>query len=305
MEHKVLIVDDEEKILSALKRTLIDESYDLLLADGGKKGVEIIDSDDISVVIADLNMPEMDGVEFLKVVMQKQPDAVRIVLSGYDDSDSFMSAINEGNIWHYIAKPWQDEDLKLNIRNAVKIYENTIERKSLLAELEEKNEKLSNMNETLELMVKERTWELKERTNILNMLLEDEDISVILEKSCNVISKVLKIKSVFIFVPFWDSIFHSEKSEKRSPDYFKEGIKKAMQKKETVKESEALYLPLLRGESMLGVLIIEDLEDASLGNISRFSAIISLALCQQKAIKEAPDLLKSVDNIINNIGDIE
>src|SRR5664279_3494055 len=120
---RILLVDDEKNVLKALERTFLDEEYEILKASSGIDGLSILESvSPVQVVISDYRMPEMNGVDFLREVCKKWPDTVRIVLSGYADTASIVSAINEGEIYKFISKPWNDDELKVAIANALERY---------------------------------------------------------------------------------------------------------------------------------------------------------------------------------------
>jgi two-component system, NtrC family, sensor kinase len=118
----ILCVDDEPNVLSSLKRLFIDEPYTILTATSAKEGVELLSQNNVQIVISDYRMPVTNGVEFLREVRQRWPDTVRIVLSGYADTASIVSAINEGEIYKFIPKPWNDDELKMSIANAIERY---------------------------------------------------------------------------------------------------------------------------------------------------------------------------------------
>ncbi len=122
-KRTVLFVDDEEKILSSLKRGLLDEPYDTLFANSGKEALEILEYKKVHVLVTDMRMPEMLGIELLRIVKEKYPDIVRMVLSGFTQVTTLLTAINQGEIYKYITKPWNlEEEFKPAIRQAVEYY---------------------------------------------------------------------------------------------------------------------------------------------------------------------------------------
>ncbi|MBI5901293.1 MAG: response regulator [Rhodocyclales bacterium] len=114
----LLLVDDEESILSSLKRLLRREPYQVLTAVGGEAGLDELARRRVDVIVSDQRMPNMSGVEFLRQAKDLYPDTVRIVLSGYADLQSITDAINEGAIYKFLSKPWEDEALKAEIADA-------------------------------------------------------------------------------------------------------------------------------------------------------------------------------------------
>lgn len=121
-EHTLLLVDDEENILHALKRLLRKEPYQVLTCTSAKQAFELLALHDIQVIVSDQRMPQMNGTEFLSQVKTMYPDTVRLVLSGYTDLRSVTDAINRGAIYKFLTKPWQDDNLRDEIRAAFKRY---------------------------------------------------------------------------------------------------------------------------------------------------------------------------------------
>ncbi len=158
---RILCVDDEKNVLKALERLFLDDEYEILTASSGNEGLDILQKiSPIQVVISDYRMPGMNGVEFLKEVCQSWPDTVRIVLSGYADTAAVVGAINEGQIYKFIPKPWNDDELKVTIANALERYFLHKRNKELTYELKKKNEELQEINRNLEKLVEERTAEI-------------------------------------------------------------------------------------------------------------------------------------------------
>ncbi len=135
-KRTVLFVDDEEKILSSLKRGLLDEPYDTLFANSGQQAIEILEQKKVHVLVTDMRMPEMLGIELLRIVKEKYPDIIRIVLSGFTQVTTLLTAINQGEIYKYITKPWNlEEEFKPAIRQAVEYYNLNNERDKTTAEV--------------------------------------------------------------------------------------------------------------------------------------------------------------------------
>lgn len=159
---RLLCVDDEPNILSALRRALRGDGYEITLATGGEEALSIMAAQSFDLVISDMRMPGMDGANFLERVKREWPNTVRLLLTGYADISSTVDAINKGEIYRYISKPWEDNDLRLIVKHA-------LERKALereKARLEQltaqQNEELRDLNANLELKVMERTVELRQ-----------------------------------------------------------------------------------------------------------------------------------------------
>lgn len=119
----VLVVDDETNIIRALARTLRRDGYRILTAEGPAAAFEILANEDVQVVVSDQRMPEMTGLEFLRHVKEIYPDIIRIILSGYTEPTTLTEAINQGAIYRFLTKPWEDDDLRENVREAFRNYE--------------------------------------------------------------------------------------------------------------------------------------------------------------------------------------
>ncbi len=129
---RVMIVDDEEMILTSLRSLLeLDTDYDVTTFTAAKEALEFLRSNHVDLVISDHEMPEMKGIAFLGKVKEINPNITRIILTGYADKESAIRAINEVGLFQYIEKPWDNENLKLIIRNG-------IEKQKLMRELDRK-----------------------------------------------------------------------------------------------------------------------------------------------------------------------
>ncbi len=144
----VLCVDDEASILNALRRVLVEEDWEVLYARDGRIGLEVFVEARPHLVLSDFRMPGMDGVEFLKRTKEIDPDCMRIVLSGYADVKLVVSALNEGEIYRFIGKPWNDDELLDVLRKALAHRNAEMENRRLRAELTRKVEGLMKQGGT-------------------------------------------------------------------------------------------------------------------------------------------------------------
>ncbi len=131
--------------MNSLKRTLRKE-HDVILSQDGFSAIQVLNEQEIAVIIADQRMPKMNGVTLLEKAMEIQPDTARILVTGYSDIQAVIDAINEGNVYYYIHKPWEPEDVRLIIRQAIDRYNLVQTNRSLVAEIEETNRRLSDEN---------------------------------------------------------------------------------------------------------------------------------------------------------------
>ncbi|MGD9188524.1 MAG: ATP-binding protein [Desulfobacteraceae bacterium] len=157
--HRILFVDDEQHILNALKRCLHKEPYQCVFTDSGAGAMAMLAQQPFSIVVSDMRMPKMTGVELLKQVASQYPQTMRLVLSAWADSSEILDAVNEGHIYRYIIKPWDDRALRLVLRQAVEVKELQIMNQELM-------ERLQRYGRELEQRVEQRTAELLKIQNI-------------------------------------------------------------------------------------------------------------------------------------------
>lgn len=138
MNYKILVVDDEPINIRLLER-IFNRDYQVLCAFSGKEALELLKQHDIALIITDQRMPEMNGIEFLKLAAEMRPRVIRIVISGYADVNILTEAINSGIIYRFLSKPWINEDLQQTVARALEHYE-IIKRQH---ELEQTNERLT------------------------------------------------------------------------------------------------------------------------------------------------------------------
>ena len=165
----LLLVDDEPSILSSLRRLLRPAGYVIHTAESGKGGLAILEQEPIDLVISDMRMPEMDGAKFLAQVRDRWPATTRILLTGYADITPTIDAINQGEIFRYIPKPWDDKDLTLIVRDALERGRLKNENTRLLTLTQAQNEELKAFNNGLEDKVKSRTAEIEQINSFLNL----------------------------------------------------------------------------------------------------------------------------------------
>ncbi|MFT5207920.1 MAG: signal transduction histidine kinase [Candidatus Omnitrophota bacterium] len=145
---KILILDDEENILRSLTRLFIDEPFDVQTTTDAEQALAMIAKHDFKVVLSDQRMPNASGVEFLSKVKEISPNTIRILFTGYVDIQAAEDAVNKGEVYRFISKPWNDEDLKSIIRDAVKNYDLSAENERLqkLTQIQNVELKAANTN---------------------------------------------------------------------------------------------------------------------------------------------------------------
>lgn len=144
----VLYVDDEENNLISFKANFRIK-YNVLIALSGDEAMKIIETKHVDIIITDQRMPNMTGVEFLEQVLEKTPDPMRILLTGYADMNAVVDAVNKGKIFHYLSKPWNEEELDMTIKRAYEVYEEKLK-------IKEMNEKLVVSNDQFEFLLRQK-----------------------------------------------------------------------------------------------------------------------------------------------------
>ena len=136
-KQKVLFVDGEVNVLNAIRRAVQEEEYESLFAKSGKEALDLLAAGDIAVLVTDMRMPEIDGLEFLKQVEEISPDTIKIIQSGQSDMYQLINVINSIDVFNFILKPWSVEDsLKPVINKAISQYELIRANKEMQIQLE-------------------------------------------------------------------------------------------------------------------------------------------------------------------------
>lgn len=157
----LLLVDDTPGVHALLSRALRSHGYRVLTADGGAQGLALMAGQDVDLVISDMSMPGMDGADFLAAVRKRWPDTVRILLTGNSDINATIAAINRGEIYRYISKPWRDGDVLLLVRQALEVKGLARDKARLEALTQAQNLELKALNAGLENIVALRTAALQ------------------------------------------------------------------------------------------------------------------------------------------------
>jgi len=137
----VLYVDDEIHNLNSFKAAF-RRDFNIYVAQSAREGRRVLDQNEIAVIVTDQRMPGMTGIEFLESIIPVYPDTIRILLTGFSDVNAVMDAINRGQVYKYLVKPWADEELKMYVQNAIEIYNLRRENRDLAQKLEQANKQL-------------------------------------------------------------------------------------------------------------------------------------------------------------------
>src|ERR1700754_5062785 len=147
MPFGVLYIDDEINNLNSFKAAF-RRDFEIYTASSAKEGRKILDNHEIGVIITDQRMPGTTGIEFLESILQIYPDTIRILLTGFSDINAVMDAINRGQVYKYLVKPWQNDELKMYIENALEIYNLRKENKDLARKLQLANAALDALGKS-------------------------------------------------------------------------------------------------------------------------------------------------------------
>ncbi len=172
---KVLFVDDEVHILNSIKRSILDEEIEPLLAMSGEIALKYFEENTIAVIVTDMKMPNMSGLELLKRVKEISPNTIRIVLSGYTQLPQILATVNSVSVFRYITKPWDDEDQFLPaIRDAISYYNILAESKVLKDKLEMKNKLYEKSLELNKNLIKQMSQTVSNIKNVSKFIIKVE-----------------------------------------------------------------------------------------------------------------------------------
>lgn len=145
----ILCVDDEPGIVRSIRRILKAEPVNVLIAASGPEALAILRTQSVALILTDYRMPEMNGIELLEQAAPLCPDAFRIILTGYAEAHVLVEAVNRGQIYKILYKPFQEEDIKLTVRSGLEHHARNRENRALLEELGQRNEQLAILNQKL------------------------------------------------------------------------------------------------------------------------------------------------------------
>jgi DNA-binding NtrC family response regulator len=151
--YRIMIVDDEPSILNSLTRVLKKmDDWEVETYDSATDALKRAQTTNFELFISDYRMPEMDGVDFLNAIRKLQPEAMRIILSGFTDLEAFLGAINEAEIFRYICKPWDNRELVTTIKHALIHRDVLVENRRLADQVREQQQELNKRKTALELL---------------------------------------------------------------------------------------------------------------------------------------------------------
>ena len=147
MAHKVLLVDDDPPVITALERCLRGEAYEIYSASSADEALEMLRCIAVDLVVSDETMPGMSGADLLAQIRRQYPDTVRMMLTGNATLELALRAVNEGKIYHFFTKPWNDADLAITIRNALQHRELLAQARLMLKTLKHQGSVIEKLEE--------------------------------------------------------------------------------------------------------------------------------------------------------------
>ncbi|MFS2007598.1 EAL domain-containing protein [Duganella sp. CT11-25] len=180
--RRLLLVDDEPNIVAALKRLLRGDNYQIYTAGDGPQGLEVLAQHPVDVIVSDQRMPGMLGADFLRKARQLAPDTIRIMLSGYTELQSVTDAVNEGAIYKFLTKPWDDDQLRGHIAEAFRVKEIADDNERLHLEVRSANQELAAANRRMEQLLQEKQRQISRdeiSLNVARELLQQLPLAVI------------------------------------------------------------------------------------------------------------------------------
>jgi DNA-binding NtrC family response regulator len=171
---KIQLVDDEPQILKSLQRLLNPQGWELHLFTDVYEALDALTEHDYAVILSDFKMPNLDGITYLKFAKQRQPHAVRVMLTGHGDRQSMMQAINEAEVFRFISKPWEDFEVEVALRSAIDLHLLRAENQRLLEQVRQQQSSLD--------MQKQELWRLETENPGLTRVVRDADGSIIIDE---------------------------------------------------------------------------------------------------------------------------
>jgi putative nucleotidyltransferase with HDIG domain len=173
VQHKILFVDDEVNALSSFKRLFfVYNDIEVYTAKNGPEALKILNCNEIDLVVSDMRMPQLNGNDFLQYLKDKYPNIQRIMLTAYADVSTTVDAINKGEVFRFLTKPWNDEELKETILGALEYTDLKRRNEELSKVIWGKNRELNALNKSLEQNVRQQTEQLEEANNHLKLMNE-------------------------------------------------------------------------------------------------------------------------------------
>ncbi len=169
-ERTILLVDDEPAILSSLQRLLRGEQYRIFTAGSAEEGLAVLKEHPVQLVVADYILPKLNGSDFLKLVKQQYPDAVRVMISGFLDVAVLVDLVNQVEVYRFVAKPWQDDEFKTLVSDSLEYHDTQLAVRVQEQQAREQIEALQQRSSALEMKVADLSGMLRLSQEVLEAI---------------------------------------------------------------------------------------------------------------------------------------
>ncbi len=304
MKRKILIVDDEIGVLNSLKRCLRNAPYEVVTAENASQALELLQEHHVCLIITDVNMPGMDGIELICRANAISPYSIKMVLSAYTDIEMVIDAVNRGHIWRYMIKPWQPEDIRITIGNAIDYYNSQSEKRKLTQELEIKNKELVQWAETLEEQVGKRTAHIQSELVMMRMLLNGSDLDLFCKAIIPYFSDLFNAESVSVFSNIDNVGYFKDHHEMISDNGVMIQVREALKRTEVYVDDQLIIAPVINDGIVYGGIVIKNYgvsyDDVS-SEYESYLALITIALTHHTMKIQTPQMLNNIDKLIKGL----
>ena len=304
MKRKILIVDDEAGVLNSLKRCLRNEPYDVITAGSGSMALELLQQQHVCLIITDVNMPGMDGIDFVCRANAVSPNSIKMVLSAYADIEMVIDAVNRGHIWRYLIKPWQPEDIRVTIGNAIDYYNAQADKRKLIQELELKNQELAQWTESLEELVDRRTAHIQSELVLMRMLLNGSELELFCKAIIPFFADHFKASNVSVFSNIDNIQYFRDRHESPAVNDVMIQVRQVLTRPDVYVDDQLIIAPVVNDGHIYGGIVIRDY-GVSYDNIGSeyesYLALITIALTHHAMKIQAPQMLQNIDELIKGL----
>lgn len=300
-----LFVDDDEHLIASFKRNIHSKEITILTARNGVEALSLLQNNRVQVLITDIRMPQMDGIELISKVADAYPDIIRIAISGEANMEDIKQLINRGHIWQYLEKPFSMGYIFVILKNAYTLYLERQERRELILKLDRKTKELEDLNNTLEVLVSERTKQLTQRTNILHMIVNGAPLETICNETARAICQKVKVDNVIIHSPHLSIPFSLAPIP--LPDTIDNSVKQVITSQKEYIDDFYISLPLLQNSETIGVITVHTTDHTLVKNtqirdtIAFFSPLLTMSLSHRQMLTNLPDLMDNIDHFLGSL----
>ena len=299
--YSILLVDDEKCVLDSLIFALKKEPYRVLTAESGQEAIEILKEEDVALIISDVLMPGINGIELLKEANLISPNSIKMLLSGFSEVEMIIEAINSGLLWRYLLKPWNNDDLQVTVKSALSYYQLNRDKHKLHEELRLKNDQLENLNQSLEIKVQQRTEMLTDYNTLLVQLLDGVPVEKFLHNVVNFLGKTLNTEHISLLIPGESSYNTYSSTEIQNSTALTKIINKVKETSEICRENGICAIPIINHETIYAIVVVKSCacDTTQTDNIfETLSIILKIALQRYKLKDKTENLINDIDRLL-------